>query len=33
VLLITHRSEEAALTDGVFRLQRGRIVAEPIRGG
>ncbi|HEY7103757.1 MAG TPA: thiol reductant ABC exporter subunit CydC [Mycobacteriales bacterium] len=33
VLLITHRSEEAALTDGVLRLQRGRIVAEPIRGG
>jgi ABC-type transport system involved in cytochrome bd biosynthesis fused ATPase/permease subunit len=33
VLLITHRPEEAALTHGVVRLQRGRIVAEPIRGG
>ena len=33
VLLITHRSEEAAHTDGVLRLRRGRIVAEPIRGG
>jgi len=33
VLLITHRSEEAARTDGVLRLRRGRIVADPIRGG
>jgi len=33
VLLITHRSEEAARTDGVLRLRRGRIVADSIRGG
>jgi ABC-type transport system involved in cytochrome bd biosynthesis fused ATPase/permease subunit len=33
VLLITHRSEEAARTDGVVRLRRGRIVADSIRGG
>jgi ABC-type transport system involved in cytochrome bd biosynthesis fused ATPase/permease subunit len=33
VLLITHRADEAALTDGAVRLQRGRIVAEPIRRG
>jgi ABC-type transport system involved in cytochrome bd biosynthesis fused ATPase/permease subunit len=33
VLLITHRADEAALTHGVVRLQRGRIVAEPIRSG
>ena len=33
VLLITHRADEAALTHGVVRLQRGQISAEPIRGG
>jgi thiol reductant ABC exporter CydC subunit len=33
VLLITHRADEAALTQAVVRLQRGRIVAEPIRSG